>query len=111
MLDEGITIGELYAILKMGVLRFDLCTRFPEDDADELEVNSKVIQRRSKKDNEKVTEQSEQINETIVVSTDSEGTVADAFSDTSEVMFGPFFGDLLAIQLDDTLPMPVPFAG
>lgn len=33
-MDKAITVGELYAVLKMGVLRFYLCTESPIDVGD-----------------------------------------------------------------------------
>lgn len=109
VLDDDVSIGEFYTILKMGILRFYLCTRSPEGDDDDLEVKSKAIQKETSNDKSKVTEENEYMNETIVlVSADLEETFADV-SDTSEVMCGPFFGEPMASQFDDTLPMQESF--
>ncbi|XP_049930770.1 uncharacterized protein LOC126408977 [Epinephelus moara] len=90
--DNVITVGELYSILKMGVLRFYLCTKAPEDTEDEecdggkSDVNKDV--------HNDMLEKDEQPFQTVAI---------EAILDTSEMMLGPYLGEPMAGQMDDTL--------
>lgn len=103
VLDDDITVGELYTVLRMGVLRFYLSSKSVaneesnESDLENLVVNDDIQPNSTH-------EEDEQVNETIfILSSDLKEADAEKLSDTSEVMFGPFLGDPLASQLDDTL--------
>ncbi|KAL4000587.1 olfactory receptor [Sarotherodon galilaeus] len=114
--DEDLIIGELYSALKMGMLRFYLCTRRFSNDEDDEEVYD-----RGKTHVNNVTqltdphEGDEEASHTVVISS-SESRNADVTSceavgvcgrdvllDTSEVMIGPYLGEPLPCQLDDTV--------
>ncbi|XP_049437634.1 uncharacterized protein LOC125891993 isoform X1 [Epinephelus fuscoguttatus] len=102
VLDEDITIGDLYTVLKMGMLRFYLCTKSLTDEDDEEHDEEK-----SDENNDvqlgNTREEDEHLTQTVVIlSPDLKEVDADAFSDT-EVVFGPFLGDPTDSQLDDTL--------
>ncbi|XP_063767224.1 uncharacterized protein LOC134883048 [Eleginops maclovinus] len=90
--DDAITVGELYSVLRMGVLRFYLCTKVPKDkDAEEcVGEESKMNQQMQNS----MHEEDELPLQTVDI---------EAFLDTSEVMIGPFLGEPMAGQLDDTL--------
>jgi len=91
--DEAITVGELYSILRMGVLRFYLCTKAPKDEDDEDCDGGKSNVNEDVQLND-MHEEDVQLIQTI----DTE-----AFLDTSEVMIGPYLGEPMAGQMDDTL--------
>lgn len=107
--DDAITVGELYSVLRMGVLRFYLCTKVPEDKDDEecvmgeSNVNKDVLQNSMHEEDgqplqtvdtqNNMHEEDEQPLQTV----DTE-----AFLDTSEVTLGPYLGEPMAGQLDDT---------
>lgn len=100
--DEDITVGELYTVLRMGVLRFYLCTKSLTDEDDEYDggksdVNNNDVQLDTHEEDEQVTQTG------VILSPDLKLVDADALSDTSEVMFGHFLGEPMASQLDDTL--------
>lgn len=87
IMDVAIAVGELYGLLKMGILRFCLCTESPTDVGE--------------KDNElEDVNMDGQLND--VHERDEQET--DAFLDTSEVEIGPYVGEAMANQLNDTLP-------
>ncbi|XP_068187709.1 uncharacterized protein [Antennarius striatus] len=90
--DDVITVGELYSILKMGVLRFYLCTKAPEDKDDE-----ECIMGTSNNKDEQLNDMLEEDDQPIQTS-DIEANL-----DTSEVMFGSYLGEPVAGQMDDTL--------
>lgn len=89
--DNVITVGELYSILKMGVLCFYLCTKAPEDTDDEecdggkSDVNKDV--------HNDMLEKDEQPFQTAAT---------EAILDTSEVMLGLYLGEPMAGQMDDS---------
>lgn len=91
--DDAITVGELYSVLRMGVLRFYLCTKVKEDEEDEEYVEEQSTM------NEDVQNGMHGQDEQLVQIVDIE-----TFLDTSEVSIGPFVGEPMAGQLDDTLP-------
>lgn len=84
--DDAITVGELYSVLKMGVLRFYSCTKVPKDEDDEecvdgeTNVNTDVPQNN-------MLEQDEPPLQTVDI---------EAFLDTSEVTLGPYVGEPMA---------------
>ncbi|XP_060769742.1 uncharacterized protein LOC132879973 isoform X2 [Neoarius graeffei] len=95
--DDVITVGELYSLLRVGVLRFYLCTKVPKDDDDEervgrdSNVNEDVLQN-------DMQEEDEQHLQTV----DTEAL------DTAEVevMLDPHLGEPMAGQTDNTLCQP-----
>ncbi len=97
-LEEEITVGELYTLLKMGMLRFYLSTKcIPPDD--ELNVSDTETQAEIHKPEEHC--------ETPIIFVDS----TDSLSESSEVIIGPYTGEYMVSQLDDTLlyePMHLP---
>lgn len=97
VLDEDVTIGELYMVLRMGVLRFYLCTKCLTDNDEESDVNNNAQHRETNEGDEQLTET------LVIVSTYGKGVDDELLSDTSEVMIGPYLGEPLASQLDDTL--------
>lgn len=91
MIDETITVGEMYELLKMGVLRFYLFTKTQIDvgeEDDELGQSNVIMDELND-----VHERDEQLQ-----------TETDAFLDISEVVIGPNVGEPIASQLNDTLP-------
>lgn len=87
--DEAITVGELYSVLRMGVLRFYLCTKVPNDeDAEECVAGESTMNQQIQNS---MHEEDEQPVDT------------EPFLDTSVVMIGSFLGEPMAGQLDDTL--------
>lgn len=97
--DEDMTVGELYNVLKMGVLRFYLCTKALVDEDDEGCDGGKSVVNEDEQPNDEADEQPIQAMETIVHLDTSEIL----HLDTSEVMFGPYLGEPIAGQMDDTL--------
>ncbi|KAL2088710.1 hypothetical protein ACEWY4_015609 [Coilia grayii] len=91
--DDAITVGELYSVLRMGVLRFYLYTKVPEDKDDEECVRGESNVSKDLLQNN-MHEEDKQPPQTV----DTE-----AFLDTSEVTLGPYRGEPMADQLDDTL--------
>ncbi|XP_049325043.1 uncharacterized protein LOC111189939 [Astyanax mexicanus] len=90
--DDAITVGELYSVLRMGVLRFYLCTKVPKDeDAEESVAEESTI-------NQQIQNSMHEEDEQPLQTVDTE-----PFLDTSVVMIGPFLGEPTAGQLDDTL--------
>lgn len=91
IMDEAITVRELFGVLKLGALRFYLCTKSPVDvgDKDNELGNSNV----NMDELNHVRERDEQMH-----------TETDAFLDSSEVETGPNVGEPIANQLNDTLP-------
>ncbi len=91
-------MGELYTLLKMGMLRFYLSTKcIPPDD--ELNVSDTETQAEIHKPEEHC--------ETPIISVDS----TDSLSQSSEVIIGPYASEYMVSQLDDTLlyePMHLP---
>lgn len=77
----------------MGVLRFYLCTKVQKDKDDEECVEGQSTM------NEEVQNSMHGEEEQLVQTVDIE-----TFLDTSEVAIGPFLGEPMAGQLDDTLP-------
>ena len=102
VLDEDITIGDLYTVLKMGMLRFYLCTKRLTDEDDEGHDEEKSDENNDVQLGD-TREEDEHLTQTFVIlSPDLQEVDADAFSDT-EVVFGTFLGDPTDSQLDDTL--------
>ncbi|XP_076880222.1 uncharacterized protein LOC143528391 [Brachyhypopomus gauderio] len=98
-LDDDVTIGELYSVLKMGILRFYLNTRFLTD---EDESESDIISKADKHADVRAAE--EECSEPIfVISSVVETSDVSYLSNSSEVTIGPFLGEPSACQLDDTL--------
>lgn len=100
-LDEDVTIGDLYTALKMGMLRFYLCTKSLTDEDDEHD------EEKSDENNDAqlgdTREEDDHLTQTVVIlSPDLNEVDADAFLDT-EVVYGPFLGAPMDNQLDDTL--------
>ncbi len=97
-LEDEITVGELYTVLKMVMLRFYLSTKcIPPDD--ELNVSDTETQAEMHTPEEQC--------ETPIISVDS----TDSLSQSSEVIIGPYAGESMVSQLDDTLlyePMHLP---
>lgn len=99
-MDEDITVGELCAVLRMGMLRFHLCAKSLTDEDDE-EHEEKSDEKNDVQPRD-TCEEDEYLTQTIVILSPDLGEVeADAFLDT-EVVFGPFLGDPVDSQLDDT---------
>ncbi len=97
-LEDEITVGELYTVLKMGMLRFYLSTKCTPPD-DELNVSNTETQAEMHKPEEQC--------ETPIISVDS----TDSLSQSSEVIIGPYAGESMVSQMDDTLlyePMHLP---
>ncbi|XP_023808456.1 uncharacterized protein LOC111946974 [Oryzias latipes] len=84
VLDENTTVGELYSLLKMGTLRFYLCTR---------ERKESRIPEISIPDDRMDHDEPEDENSSSYS------------SNFSEVLIGPHTGEPLAWQLEDTLPI------
>ncbi len=97
-LEDAITVGELYTVLKMGMLSFYLSTKcIPPDD--ELNVSDTETQAEMHKPEEHC--------ETPIISVDS----TEPLSQSSEVIIGPYAGESMVSQMDDTLlyePMHLP---
>lgn len=93
--DDAITVGELYVVLRMGVLRFYLCTKAQKDEDDEDCVEGESSMNEELGLQNSTHEEDEQ----PLLAVDTE-----AFLDTSEMIIGPFLGEPMAGQLDDTLP-------
>ncbi len=92
--------------LKMGVLRFYLCTnsKTDDDDDDDKDYDGETSDVNRDAQLRDTHEEDEQVTETVVILSSNLMEVdADALSDTSEVMFGPYLGEPMASQLDDTL--------
>ncbi|CAI5671030.1 unnamed protein product [Oreochromis niloticus] len=103
--DEDVTVGELYSALKMGILRFYLCTRRFSNDEDDEEVYD-----RGKTHVNNVTQltdshqgDEEAFHTVVISSSESRNADEDVLLDTSEVMIGPYLGEPLPCQLDDTV--------
>lgn len=100
--DDNITVGELYTVLKMGVLRFYLCTKNLPDEDDKEYDKEKAAEENDVQLGD-THEEDDNLTQTIVIlSTDLNEGDTDVFSDT-EVVFGPSLGDPMDSQLDDTL--------
>ncbi|XP_035984919.1 uncharacterized protein LOC110367624 [Fundulus heteroclitus] len=100
VLDENITVGELYSVLRLGMLRFYLCTK--------SQISLDVEECGEEKSDESNLEMADilkddQVTETIDIQSSDFELDTDALSDTSEVTFGPVHGDPISGQLDDTL--------
>ncbi|XP_070397922.1 uncharacterized protein [Nothobranchius furzeri] len=106
VLDDDISVGELYSILKMGMLRFYLCTRrlSYEDEGEEDEVSDRGETCENVTQLTDSHQEDEEASQTVVIlSSDFRNSGEEASSDTSEVMIGPYLGEPLACHLDDTL--------
>lgn len=85
VLDEDVTIGELYSLLKMGILRFYLCTRKMSKPSMPKDIG--IANRDIELDE---ADEEDELN-------------LSKSSKTSEVFIGPQTGEPLAWQLDDTV--------
>ncbi|XP_061621361.1 uncharacterized protein LOC133473909 [Phyllopteryx taeniolatus] len=95
VLDEDITIGDLYKVRRMGVLQFYLCTnRLVDSVAESSDANIDLQLRDTHEDD---------LQTIVIQSADLKELDAHVISDTSEVMIGPFLGEPMASQLDDSL--------
>uniref|UniRef100_A0A1A8SKH0 Si:ch73-30l9.1 n=1 Tax=Nothobranchius rachovii TaxID=451742 RepID=A0A1A8SKH0_9TELE len=85
ILEEDMTVGELYSLLKMGILRFYLCTK----ERKELTITELINVPDERVENDE-PEDKNNFSES---------------SNSSEVMVGPYTGEPQAWQLADTLPL------
>lgn len=100
VLDENVSVGELYNVLRLGMLRFYLCTKTHTSlDAEEY------VEEKSDGNNVEMMNihEDDQVTETIVILSSDFELDPDAQSNTSEVTFGPVLGELMAGELNDTL--------
>lgn len=79
VLDDDVTVGEHYAVLKMGVLRFYLCTKVKD-----------------------VTDTEDTVDADLAESQHGNASLS---SNTSEVIIGAHVGEPMIWQLDDTVPI------
>ncbi|KAK7886539.1 hypothetical protein WMY93_026160 [Mugilogobius chulae] len=99
IIDNNVTVGELYDTLKMGMLRFYLSTRINCDN-DEVKESAGEDQEDDWEHDYSNAETSHEDQR----NTSEDADVEDVLSDTSEVIFGPVhFGSSEALQLDDTV--------
>lgn len=94
VLDEDVTVGELYSVLKIGMLRFYLCTKLKDSADTEDSVHPEPEQEQTETEQEHTEPNARIQDQNVSLS-----------SSTSEVNIGAHIGEPLNFQLDDTVPI------